>query len=180
VQGASFFKGSENVVEELVSTISSANNYLNRLINKDLDIEIITQHMAFNCTIGVSYFIEIAKLRALKLLWGNILAVYNTPSVFPTIYATIPSATSIEDSNNHKIRATTQAMSAIIGGINALAIDTTEEETAFHQRIGLNTQHVLQMESYLDQVQDPAAGSFYIEQLTNQIAEKTWERFRNL
>jgi methylmalonyl-CoA mutase len=180
VQGASFFKGSENVVEELVSTINSANNYLNRLINKDLDIEIITQHMAFNCTIGVSYFIEIAKLRALKLLWGNIVAAYGCTPILPTIYATIAAATSVDDSNNHKIRATTQAMSAILGGVNALTIDTIDENIDFHQRIGLNTQHVLQMESYLDQVQDPAAGSYYIEQLTNQIAEKTWERFRNL
>jgi methylmalonyl-CoA mutase len=180
VQSAPFFKGSENVVEELTSTLNSVHNYLNKLINKDLDIKIIIQYMAFNCTIGTSYFVEIAKLRALKLLWGNLLAGYDTPSVFPTIYATIPSATSVDDSNNHKICATTQAMSAIIGGVNALAIDTLEEETAFHQRIGLNTQHLLQMESYFDQVQDPAAGSYYIEKLTSQIAEKTWERFRNL
>ncbi len=180
VRGTPFFKGSENVVEELTGMINSAHNYLNKLINKDLDIKIIVQRMAFNCIIGISYFIEIAKLRALKLLWGNILAAYDTIPVLPTIYASIAAATSVEDSNNHKIRATTQAMSAIIGGVNALAIDTIEYDATFHQRIGLNTQHILQMESYLDQVKDAAAGSFYIEQLTNQITEKTWERFRNL
>jgi methylmalonyl-CoA mutase len=184
VNSGRFFSGSENVVEELTQTLKSAENYLNRLINKDLSIEIISNHIAFNCTIGLSYFVEIAKLRALKLLWGNILAAYDTAPKMPYIYATISAATQVDDSNSNKIRATTQAMSAAIGGIQSLAIhvdmSAAENDSDLHQRIALNVNHLLQMESYFDQVQDPAAGSYYIEQLTTQIAEKTWERFRNL
>ena len=68
-------------------------------------------------------------------------------------------------------------MSAVLAGVESLTIDPTEDSD-FGKRISRNVQHLLQLESYLDRVADPSAGSYYIEQLTNQIAEAVWQRFR--
>lgn len=187
-----FFKGSENVVEELTEILTDANNCINLLINKGLDIENINHFIKFNFNIGISYFIEIAKLRAFKLLWANVLDAHGVNSsthsdsknLAPTIHAYISPETQIEDAHTNKIRATTQAMSAVLGGVDMLTIAPSDalntESSDFNRRIARNVQHLLQMESYLDKVADPAAGSFYIEKLTNQIAEAVWEQFQSI
>ena len=185
-----FFKGSENVVDELTETLIVANNCVDLLKNKGLDIENINHLIKFNFNIGISYFIEIAKLRAFKLLWANVLDAHNfnasthsgSKNLAPTIHAYISPETQLEDVHTNKIRATTQAMSAVLGGVDMLTIAPSDalntESSDFNRRIARNVQHLLQMESYLDRVVDPAAGSFYIEKLTNQIAETVWEKFQ--
>ena len=190
IDAKQFFKGSENVVEELTETLIVVNNCINSLNNKDLDIENINHFIKFNFNIGISYFIEIAKLRAFKLLWANVLDAHglnisknsDSKNLAPTIHAYISPETQIEDAHTNKIRATTQAMSAVLGGVDMLTIAPSDalnaESSDFSRRIARNVQHLLQMESYLDKVADPAAGSFYIEKLTNQIAEAVWERFQ--
>jgi methylmalonyl-CoA mutase len=110
-------------------------------------------------------------------LWGNVLKAYDvTPSV-PSIHARVSKDSFVEDAHKNKIRVTTQAMSAVLAGVESLTIDPTEDSD-FGKRISRNVQHLLQLESYLDRVADPAAGSYYIEQLTNQIAEAVWQRFQ--
>ena len=185
-----FFKGSENVVEELTQALLNANNCINMLKNNGLNIENINHFIKFNFNIGISYFIEIAKLRAFKLLWANVLNAHginasthsDLKNLAPTIHAYISSETQVEDVHTNKIRATTQAMSAVLGGVDMLTIAPSDalnaESSDFSRRIARNVQHLLQMESYLDKVADPAAGSFYIEKLTNQIAEAVWEKFQ--
>ena len=187
VDGSNFFKGSENVVEELAQTLFAAENYLKLLTVLNLQVTDIANCLQFQLHIGISYFIEIAKLRALKIVWANVLEAYGvtiTPSVLPTIHAIIAVDTQGEDINTNKIRATTQAMSAVLGGINSLSIAQSNAITNgiddFNRRIARNIQHLLQMESYFDRVADPAAGSYYIEQLTTQIAEAAWLRFQDL
>ncbi len=192
VDAKQFFKGSDNVVEELTETLVVANNCINSLKNKDLNIENINHFIKFNFNIGISYFIEIAKLRAFKLLWANVLNAHglntstnsDSKNLAPTIHAYISPETQVHDVHTNKIRATTQAMSAVLGGVNLLTIAPSDalnaESSDFSRRIARNVQHLLQMESYLDKVADPAAGSFYIEKLTNQIAEAVWERFQSI
>ncbi len=190
IDGLSFFDGSENVIQELTDILIGGNNFLKILINNGLDSILLNNYMQFKLNIGISYFIEIAKLRAIKLLWGNVLDAYRIneqilePSVsMPTLNAYVSSNTHVEDVHTNKIRATTQAMSAVLGGVDMLTIAPSDaiqdgESTDFSRRIARNVQHLLQMESYLDKVVDPAAGSFYIEKLTNQIAEAVWEQFQ--
>lgn len=190
INAGQFFKGSENVVEELTETLIDANNCINLLKNKGLDIENINHFIKFNFNIGISYFIEIAKLRAFQLLWANVLDAHSlnistnsdSKKLAPTIHAYISPETQVEDVHTNKIRATTQAMSAVLGGVDMLTIAPSDalnaESSDFSRRIARNVQHLLQMESYLDKVADPAAGSFYIEKLTNQIAETVWQRFQ--
>jgi methylmalonyl-CoA mutase len=84
-----------------------------------------------------------------------------------------------ENENTNMIRSTTQAMAAVIGGANRLVVRSANNESnTFTRRIARNVQHLLKMESYLDRVVDPAAGSYYIEALTNQLAEKAWGIFQ--
>lgn len=191
VDGGIFFKGSKNVIEELTETLLMGNNIVKLLINNNLSVKEINNLIKFNFYIGISYFIEIAKLRAFKLLWANVLTTYEpvtldakTPQdLIPTIFAYVSPDTQIENEHTNKIRATTQAMSAVLGGIDMLTIAPsdayTQEASDFNQRIALNIQHILYMESYLDKVADPAAGCYYIEKLTHQIAETVWQRFQD-
>jgi methylmalonyl-CoA mutase len=195
IEAGQFFKGSENVIAELGQTLKAGENYLKRLTDVGIESSLIAAHLQFSFHMGIHYFIEMAKIRAFKLLWANVLTAYNTPLtlssssrqggiVFCDIHAIISSDTQVEDGNANKIRATTQAMSAILGGISSLTIAPSDvknvENAAFNHRIARNIQHLLQMESYFDRVADPAAGSFYIEQLTNQIAEAAWQYFQEL
>lgn len=185
-----YFDGSENVIQELTRTLAAGNDFIRKLTDNRLDSIALNQHMQFKLSIGISYFVEIAKLRAFKLLWGNVLDAYRTgeqisdPSVLlPSVLAHVSPNTQVEDVHTNKIRATTQAMSAVLGGVDMLTIAPSDalqegESTDFSRRIARNVQHLLQMESYLDKVVDPAAGSFYIEKLTNQIAEAVWEQFQ--
>ena len=121
----------------------------------------------------------LGKIRALKLLWGNVLQAYNaTPSV-PSIQARVSAGNFEGDAHTHKIKVTTQALSAVLAGVECLTIDPTEDSD-FGRRISRNVQHIFQLETYLDRVADPAAGSYYIEQLTTQIAEAAWQRFQEI
>ena len=184
IDGGRFFQGSENVVAELAQTLKAGENYLRRLTVIGLESSLIADSMQFNFHMGLHYFIEIAKIRAFKVLWHNVLAAYNTPSVSDNIHAIIAHDTQGEDSHTNKIRATTQAMSAVLGGVSALTIAPSNaksgENEDFNRRIARNIQHLLQMESYFDRVIDPAAGSYYIEQLTTKIAEAAWTYFQEM
>ena len=119
----------------------------------------------------------------MRILWFNVLKAYglSEPDLFIAAYF----APDTQDENTHTnmVRAATQAMSAIIGGAKELYIlpanvGAGENPTAFTRRIARNVQHILRLESYLDKVQDPAAGSFYIEKLTEELAKKAWAIFQ--
>jgi methylmalonyl-CoA mutase len=176
VNAVPFFDTREGVVDELFKALTSGELYLKKLKNNDLNIKLIYYVLNFRFQLGVSYFVEIAKIRAFKILWGNVLSVYGVEAKEPVIFASTTNKTFVEDAHMNKIRTTTQAMAAVIGGATMLTLEPTEDSD-FGRRIARNVQHLLAMESYLDKVVDPSAGSYYIETLTNKIAEAVWERF---
>jgi methylmalonyl-CoA mutase len=176
VNAERFFKDSVNVVDELLQTLTAGELYLKKLTTNGLDAQTISRTLSFRFQIGVRYFVDIAKIRAFKILWGNVLSAYAIDPTPPSIFAATTAKTFVEDPHTNKIRTTTQAMSAVIGGADMLTLQPTEDSD-FGRRIARNVQHLLGMESYLDKVVDPAAGSYYIETLTNKIAEAVWERF---
>jgi methylmalonyl-CoA mutase len=176
VNALPFFDTNKGVVEELFQALKSGELYLNKLVDNDLSSKIIINSMSFRFQMGVSYFVEIAKIRAFKILWGNVLSAYGIKPREPVILASTTDKTFVEDAHMNKIRTTTQAMSAVIGGATMLTLEPTEDSD-FGRRIARNVQHLLGLESYLDKVVDPSAGSYYIETLTNKIAEAVWERF---
>ncbi len=148
-------------------------------LTKSEDIAIADQ-MVFNVKIGTDFFLEIARLRALRIVWANVLKSYGLkPTIFPTITVEFDPGSQTDDPNQNMIKATTMAMSAAIGGADLLVVlpaDPKEEDaTGFYRRIARNVQHILKMESFLDRVSDIAGGSYYIETLTTKIGEAVWK-----
>ena len=116
----------------------------------------------FSLPIGKSYFVEIAKIRAFKILWANVLAAYEVQNVVaPTIEVHFSKTEMTDDTNTNMIHATTQAMSAVIGGVERLTVLPSDKKgSAFTKRIARNVQHLLKMESFMNRVHDPAAVSY--------------------
>lgn len=135
---------------------------------------------AFWLTTSDDFLTNIALLRAIRVCWHLVLDAKKSAQ-FCTIIATVATADPT-DENTNKIRATSQAMAAAIAGANAVFIKPSDGDydSAFSRRVSLNAQHLLQQESHLDQVSDPAAGSYYIEALTNHLAKKIWTEFQHL
>ena len=179
-------RGTEKVVTEIAQTLDKGNAALVELNQQDLDLNQYHTQIQFSISIGDSYFVNIAKIRALKLGWQQILEAWQiTSPAIPNIEAHLTTATQTDNENYNKIKATTQAMAAVIGGANRLYIYPSDEVkdglgTPFAQRIALNIQHLMQLESYMDRVVDPAAGSYYIENLTNELAKAAWKEFQEL
>lgn len=178
---------SEGVSQEKSSGVllRNANIYLEKLSERGIPVKDIVAVLEFKVLIGKSYFLEIARLRALKILWFNVLKGWNAPLQAPAIAAQFHPEDYSDDLYTNMIRATTMAMSAVQGGVSRLSVlpyDAGREgqsnyPQAFSRRIARNVQHLLKMESDLDEVMDPAAGSYYLETLTSQLAEKAWADF---
>lgn len=184
INARDLYNGQENVVEELYQIISKANAYLEKWNKKDLELKNLISTIQFSIQLDDSYFLNIAKIRALKVLWNLVVKSWRgTLKSNITIETHLTSTTQTEDENYNKIKATSQAMSSVIGGTSRLYIYPSDsfknkKETLNAQRIALNIQHLMQLESYMDKVQDPAAGSYYIEKLTDDLAEQAWEKFQ--
>jgi len=178
--------GPENTAWELGFTIAKAAEYLAQMSTRGIAPEIVNQHLQFSVTLSTSYFVEIAKLRALRLLWAKVLEAFETPaSVSTVIEAHFAPETQEKDANTNLIKAATQSMSAAIGGADILYVlpantPMLEESNAFTRRMARNVQHILKMESHLDRVADPAAGSYYIEHLTEILAKRAWAIFQEI
>lgn len=181
VNGTAFFRGDGNVVEELANTVRQGNDWLFTLTEAGFSAATIHWHLQFSVAVGKNYFIEIAKLRALRLLWANVQRAWGLEQAeMPVIEAHFPLNQQAESPNDNLIQATTQAMSAVIGGADRLTVlpsDVTEahaQATDFSRRMARNVQHILKMENYFDRVADPAAGSYFLENLTVKLAEAAW------
>lgn len=164
-----------------------ANVYLEKLSERGGTAPAQTAAAAqFSVKIGTSYFLEMAQLRALNLVWLNVLKAWGAPPVSPALAASFRPDAYTDDLYTNMIRATTMSMSAVLGGAGRLTVlpyDAGREAMAtypqaFSRRIARNVQHLLKMESGLDQLADPAAGSYYIETLTRQLAEQMWGELR--
>lgn len=177
-----FHSGPDDSSLELAYTIAKGSEYLARLTGQGLSAATVNAHLQFSVAISKSYFVEIAKLRALRLLWANVMKAYGPPQA-PFLAVHFAKETQDEDANMNMIRASTQAMSAVIGGADRLYVLPSnhagqEPSTAFSRRIARNVQHLLKMESHLHRVIDPGAGSYYIEKLSEKLAEQAWEQFQ--
>lgn len=175
-------------VQELGTALAMGNEYLANLTEKGLSIDNIASAMRFRFGSGSSYFIEIAKLRAARMLWAKIVEAYN-PSHEDSTKMYIHCETShwnqtIYDPYVNVLRGTTESMSAALGGADSITVTpydkAFETPTDFADRIARNTQIILKEEAYFDKVVDPAGGSYLIENLTHSIAEHAWSLFQEI
>lgn len=170
-----------NVGQELAFTLASAIEAIDRLSEQNFSIQEIVQKIEFSISIGTTYFVEIAKIRALKFLWQKILIdgygmkEYEVPAISVHCETSSFCNAAITPHTN-MLRATTEAMSAIIGGCDAITIkafdENYKESNDFSKRIARNISTILKEESYFDKVSDPSAGSYFIENLTLKITEE--------
>jgi methylmalonyl-CoA mutase len=173
-----------NMVQQLAYALSHSNEYLSRfdsILEKDKKQSI---KVIFNVSIGTNYFFEIAKLRALRILWKTLASQYSYKSDCLIIAIPTKRNKTLYDYNTNMLRTTTEYMSAILGGANSicsLSYDALyHKDNEFGERIARNQLLILKYESYFDKVDNPADGSYYIETLTNQLAEKALELFKNI
>ncbi|HAF29064.1 MAG TPA: methylmalonyl-CoA mutase small subunit [Bacteroidales bacterium] len=188
VNGEMFSNAGATIVQELAFALAMGNQYLNLLTEKGLDIDTLAQNIKFNFGVSSNYFMEIAKFRAARMLWAKIVEAYQ-PKNLEVAKMNIHAATTkfnqtVYDPYVNMLRGTTESMSATIAGVDSLSVTpfnaAFENSTEFSDRIARNTQIVLKEESYFDKIIDPAGGSYYIENLTNSIAEHAWKLFQDI
>lgn len=177
VNGSLYQNAGANIVQQIAYSLAHANEYFNR-------IKSICQPIVFEISVGTNYFFEIAKLRALRLLFNLIAAEYNH-QLDCQIFATPTKRNkTIYESNINLYRTSTECLSAILGGADTIAnlpFDFLYKKTNFKsEKIALNQLLFLKNESQFDQSINPAEGSFYIESLTNQLAEKALVLFKEI
>lgn len=185
IDGSLYQNAGANIVQQLAYSLSHANEYLNHFesINKD-NWSFDKVEVTFNLSVGTNYFFEIAKLRALRVLWNVLSSEYNlSPDCHITAKPTKRNKT-LYDYNTNMLRTTTECMSAILGGANTicnLPYDTIyHKDNEFGERIARNQLLILKHESYFSKVNNPADGSYYIETITNQLVEKALSLFKDI
>ncbi len=162
---------------ELACAIAQGHEYLSAQTEKSN-----SKQFRFSIAIGPDFFGEIAKLRALRKLWTLIANEYKTnPEIKIHCETSLLNKSSL-DANNNMLRTTTEGMSAVIGGCNSLTLNSYnagfEMANDFSERMARNQQLIFKEESYLNKVADIGAGSYYVEKLTGEIAEKAWKEFK--
>ena len=188
VNGHPEFAGTAGAAHELAGLLHKSRAYFENLTAAGISADQLAGQIQFSLYIGKSYFVEIAKLRAFKILWANYLKAWGVQPVYPVLDIRFFPGDYTGDLYGNVIRATTMAMSAVLGGASRLTVlpyDSGREDQAiypraFSRRIARNVQHLLQLESGFAELADPAAGSYYLEKLTAQLASAAWEKFQKL
>jgi len=186
------------IAQELGYALAWGNEYLSLLVDAGVDTSLAAKKIKFNFGVGGNYFMEIAKFRAARMLWAMLVDAYQPAckkddckstengickcAAKMRIHAeTTTFNKTVLDANVNMLRTQTEAMSATLGGVNSLTVlgyDSIYKPTDdFSERIARNQQLLLKEECHFDKVSDPAAGSYYVETLTNEIAAQAWKLF---
>jgi methylmalonyl-CoA mutase len=187
VCGLPFNNAGANAVQELAFTLATSVEYLDEMISRGLKVDDVAKRFRFTFGIGSFYFMEVAKLRAARLLWSKILEAYEVKEENRKIFihgTTSQFNQTYFDPFVNSLRTTTEAFSAIVGGVDSLQTNAYDESfnesDDFARRLTRNTQIILKEESHLDQVIDPAGGSYFVEKLTDDIAHAAWKLFQTI
>jgi methylmalonyl-CoA mutase len=170
-------------VQELAYTLADGMEYVRAAMAKGLDVDAFAGRLSFFFAIGMNFFMEVAKLRAARLLWSRIMTDFGAQKPGSKMLRTHCQTSGVslteKDPYNNVIRTTVEAMAAAFGGTQSLHTNALDEAIAlptdFSARIARNTQLVLQEETGITNVVDPLGGSYYVESLTNSIAEEAWK-----
>ncbi|ALW85433.1 hypothetical protein AUC43_10195 [Hymenobacter sedentarius] len=188
VNGAFFGNRGATATQQIAFSLNTAAALLAELPNAEISPTQVAAAMHLHVAIGPSYFPEIAKLRALRRLWATLLHAYGLPAALNQrlrIHAHTATWTQTTlDPHTNLLRHTTEAMSAVLGGADTLSVAPFDslfaEPNDFSGRLARNLSVLLREESGLGQVQDPAAGSYFIETLTDQLAREAWVLFQRM
>ena len=170
--------------QELAYAMAWGSQYMQMLTDAGVDANEAAAAIKFNFGVGGNYFMEIAKFRAARWLWAEILKAFGCAEENAKIKMHAETSTfnlTVFDAHVNMLRTQTEAMSATLGGVDSLTVTpfdvTYKESDDFSERIARNQQLLLLEESHFNKVVDPAAGSYYLENLTAQLAEQAWKIF---
>ncbi len=187
VSSEPYHNGGGSAVSELAFTIASAVEYVHECMKRGLSIEDVAPKITFSFSVGSNFFMEIAKLRAAKIVWATIVEAFGgiPDNQKINIHAKTSTYTkTFYDPYVNMLRSTVEAFAAALGGVESLHVTPFDEQrqhpTQFSRRIARNTQLILQQEAFLTKVIDPAGGSWYIESLTNELAQKAYTLFQRV
>ncbi|UXX78042.1 methylmalonyl-CoA mutase family protein [Reichenbachiella carrageenanivorans] len=165
---------------ELGYILSQSVYYINSLLDLGYDIQVIARGMFVATSMGSSYFLALTKLRSIRLLISQLFKLYGLSEVYTPIHASTSLFTkSALDSNTNFLRCTSEAMSAVLGGADYISI-TPAHELKSADRIARNISNLMKEESLLDKVTDPAAGSYYLDYLTDLLSQQAWNTFQQV
>ncbi|MFI0395129.1 methylmalonyl-CoA mutase [Paracoccus jiaweipingae] len=182
ISGYHMQEAGANLVQELAYTLADGREYVRAALSAGMDVDKFAGRLSFFFAIGMNFFMEIAKLRAARLLWHRIMTEFDPQKPGSLMLRTHCQTSGVslqeQDPYNNVIRTAYEAMSAALGGTQSLHTNALDEAialpTEFSARIARNTQLILQEETGITHVVDPLAGSYYIESLTAELAEKAW------
>ncbi len=181
ISGYHMHEAGATAVQELAFTLADGMAYVRSAIARGLSIDEFAGRLSFFFGIGMNFFMEVAKLRAARLLWSRIIAGFGGSArsqMLRTHCQTSGVSLQEQDPYNNVIRTTIEAMAATFGGTQSLHTNSLDEAVAlptdFSARIARNTQLILQEETGMTHVVDPLGGSYYVEALTNELADKAW------
>ena len=174
--------------EELGFALAQASEYLNHLTDEGVAAEDVARKIYFSFGVGSTYFMEIAKFRAARVLWANVVAAYGAECKCAkkmVIRATTSEWNqTVYDAYVNMLRGTSEAMSAAVAGVDFLEVLPFDfafrTPNDFSKRIARNVQNILKQEAHFDKVVDPAEGSYYVENLTNSLAQAAWDLFKSV
>lgn len=173
-----------NAVQETAIALALGVYYIRELMKKGLSIDEIAPRMSFKMGIGINFFMEIAKFRAMRIIWSRVIKEFGGNEESQKIF--IHAVTSEREHTKldpyvNVLRATSQVFSAVTGACDSITVNSFDTEYGlpgeFSRRISRNIQNVIKYESHLNDTIDPAAGSYYIESLTNELMTAIWNEF---
>jgi len=183
ISGYHMQEAGANQVLELAFTLADGKEYVKTALAKGLDIDGFAGRLSFFFAIGMNFYLEVAKLRAARLLWWRVMKSFEPKNpkslMLRTHCQTSGWSLTEQDPYNNVVRTTVEAMAAVFGGTQSLHTNSFDEAIAlpseFSSRIARNTQLILQEETHITSVIDPWAGSYMMESLTQEMADKAWE-----
>jgi methylmalonyl-CoA mutase len=182
ISGYHMQEAGANLVQELAYTLADGREYVRAAIAAGMGVDSFAPRLSFFFAIGMNFFMEAAKLRAARLLWHRIMTEFGAKDEKSKMLRTHCQTSGVslqeQDPYNNVVRTAYEAMSAVLGGTQSLHTNALDEAIAlptdFSARIARNTQLILQEETGVTKVVDPLAGSYYVESLTHELAEKAW------
>ncbi|MCW5555223.1 MAG: acyl-CoA mutase large subunit family protein [Verrucomicrobiae bacterium] len=187
VHSRAWHEAGGSAVQELAYTLATGVEYLRQLAKLGLGVNIAAPRIRFAVTVGTSFFLEIAKLRALRMLWSRAVAAAGGDETAQKISLHVRTSQwnkSVVDPYNNMLRTTVEAFAGVLGGCDSMQVGAFDEVLRtpddFSLRIARNTQLVLQKECELNHVVDPAGGAWYVENATAEIAARAWALFQEV
>lgn len=187
VHSRAWHEAGGSAVQELAYTLATGVEYLRQLNALGAEVNAAAPRLRFAVTVGTNFFLEIAKLRALRMLWSQAVAAAGGNEVAQKISLHVRTSQwnkSLVDPYNNLLRATVESFAGVLGGCDSMQVGAFDEVVRppddFSLRVARNTQLVLQKECELNRVVDPAGGSWFVESATAEIASRAWALFQEI